>query len=306
MTEITIRLGTKEEYKEIVELYSKAYQDRFFNPDRVFKCGQKILKSEIGTETIPVGFLPEFQEYSGNLGIPFSCLIPQDSGAGQSFESFNRYWQEKLSDPNFKVFVAEKDGKIIGFIKGTFEYVDCDLDFPDVIFPTDIDKTKIISIGSLYIDPDYRETGAGTKLVKYYMQEAIKEKKEYSGFITDCYWRNNSQYFFNKTGAESIGFCNIPDLYLDKQLQRQTQNIVGEVMFWSKDKVEELLSTSTIDKKVCLADIPYTRQTLMYSAMVVAGGNMEEYKKIMQENSAPKTWQQFVRKQKPDCKNMFY
>lgn len=278
---ITRKANLEEFTTTLPELAYRAYSNRFFKKTTIEQNCNFILTREKLTLP-PNTSTKELLEYSGSLSIPYSCLEPQLDGSGQSLKSFKRYWFEKIDDPNFRVFVAEINKNIIGFVKGSFEYIDCDKDFPEIEFLQE--KNKIISLGSLYIDPDYRKGGVGTKLVKTYIQEALEEKGEYNGFITDCYWRNNSQYFFNKLGAVSIGFCNIPDIYLDKNLTRQTQNIVGEVMFWDENAINNLLKTDVINKSKILAQEEYTRNTMEYSLMTAALGNLEEYINIKSLN----------------------
>ena len=282
MEKIIIRKAKLEEFDYILpDLVARAYGDRFFNDSTIKNSGERILEKEGLKFPTNSGKDDEFLEYSGSLSVPFSCLKPQSNGAGQSFESFRSYWSEKKRDAAFRAYVAEFDGEIVGFVKGNFDYVDCANDFPDASLP---ETDKIISLGSLYIDPNCRRSGIGTDLVKCYMREALKEKVKCNGFVTDCYWRNNSQYFFNKLGASSVGFCNIPDIYLDENLERRTQNIVGEVMFWSKENIDKLLSNSIIKSGEILADNKYTRNTTEYSAMVVAKGNMGNFKAVKNEN----------------------
>lgn len=281
MEKVIIRKARLEEYDEILpRLATKSYQDRFFNDKTIKENSRRILeieKLELSKNTSE----DEFLEYGGSLSIPFTSLRPQLNGSGQSFESFRRYWIEKKSDKNFKVYVAELSGKIIGFVKGNFEYVDFSKDFPDVSIT---EREKIISLGSLYVDPDSRRGGVGTDLVRYYIKEAIKEKQECNGFITECYWRNNSQYFFNKLGASSIGFCNIPDVYLDDKLERKIQNIVGEVMFWGKKEIDRLLNTPIIKSGEILSDTTYTRNTSEYSIMTIAKGDIDNFRSIKSQN----------------------
>ena len=124
------------------------------------------------------------------------------------------------------------------------------------------------------------------------MAVALKENPDCKAFVTDCYWRNNSQYFFNKLGATSVGFCNIPDIYLDDQMERKIQNIVGEVMFWSREKVDEFLKTTAIEKGKNLADIPYSRNTQEYSLMTAAEGDLKTFEILKKQNIG--YWTRFI------------
>ena len=282
MEKLIIRKARLEEFDSVLpDLAARAYGDRFFDDKTIKNNTERVLKIEglVFPQKEREG--DEFLEYGGSLSIPFTCLKPQPNGSGQSFESFRRYWTEKKSDEGFRAYVAELNGKVVGFVKGSFGYVDCAEDFPEANLP---ETDRIVSLGSLYLDPDCRRGGIGTELVKKYMEEALIEKPDCKGFVTDCYWRNNSQYFFNKLGASSVGFCNIPDAYLDGNLERKTQNIVGEVMFWNREKIDTLLGNQAIKSGEILADAAYTRNTSEYSLMVAAGGDMEEFKAIKAKN----------------------
>jgi predicted N-acetyltransferase YhbS len=280
-----IRAAKAEEFDSILPtLAAIAYQDRFFNEESVARSGAMILERE--GICFPEPKKEEFLEYSGSLSVPFSVLKPQISGAGQSLLSFAKYWQEKKQDfldEKFKVFVAEIDGQIVGFVKGNFDYVDCTADFPEI---SELNgQQQICSLGSLYVNPNFRRTqGIGTKLVQKWISELLKEKPDCQGMLTDCYWRNNSQYFFNRMGAESIGFCDIPDSYLDEYLKRQTQNIVGEVMFWTREKLDNLIDIISIIKDQTPKVKKYTRHTLQYSLMTVAKGNMIDFIDLREQN----------------------
>jgi len=292
MSEIIIREAKAEEFDSVLpKLATKAYQDRFFNEESIKKSGEIILEQE--KLSFPKTENPEeerinreeFLEYSGSLGIPFSVLRPQENGAGQSLLSFMEYWQSKKEDfkeKKFKAFVAEVDSKVVGFIKGNFDYVDFEKDFSEIKELQN--QQKICSIGSLYVDPEFRRTqGIGTQLVQKWTAELLRKKPNCEGMLTDCYWRNNSQYFFNRLGAVSIGFCDIPDTYLNKTLTRQTQNIVGEVMFWNREAMEKLIKTNNLKKGENLSQEKYTRNTSEYSIMTVAKGNMTDFIKLKKE-----------------------
>lgn len=293
MSEIIIREAKAEEFDvALPALATRAYQDRFFNEEGITRSGEMVLRQE------QLSFLKprtleeekttkeEFLEYSGSLSIPFSVLRPQENGAGQSLLSFTRYWQSKKEDflsGKFKAFVAEIDGKVVGFMKGTFDYVDFATDFPAI--PEFANRQNIAVATSIYVDPNFRRIqGIGTKLVQKWFYELLKEKPDCQGKISDCYWRNNSQYFFNKLGAKSIGFCNIPDMYLDESLTRQTQNIVGEVMFWDREAMEKLVSASKLESGQTLASDRYTRNTSQYSLMTVARGSMVDFISLREQN----------------------
>ncbi len=309
MSEIIIRPAKAEEFDVILPaLAARAYQDRFFDEDSITKSGKMLLEREklLKKEDIPsfpfinqedVSFLPfenqeEFLEYSGSLSVPFSVLRPQSSGVGQSFQSFQEYWEKKKEDSKFRAFVAEVDGRVIGFVKGTFDYVDCAEDFPQIEELQG--QRKVCSLGSLYVDSEFRRTqGVGTRLVQEWSRRLLKEKPDCQGMLTDCYWRNNSQYFFNKLGAESIGFCSIPDTYLAEEqdengriaLERRVQDISGEVMLWTRERLENLIGTDSLGKGQMLAVVVYTRNTSQYSLMTAAEGSMVEFVKLRKENS---------------------
>lgn len=269
MTNVIIRKARIEEFVDILPRVAfKAYSDRFYNKEAIKKHAEIIRIKEGLDKKIKGETEEEFLEYGGCLSIPYTKLSPKANGEGQSLLSFKKYWNDKIEDfkkGKFKVFVAEIDGKVIGFVKGTFDEVD-KKDFPDC----DLSNKKIFSLGSLYVLPNCRKNGVGTLLTKKWIKNLLIECPECEGMLTECYWRNNSQYFFNKLGAKSIGFCNIPDIYLNSKLQHSIQNITGEVMFWNRDKLDLLANNRFTNKE-------YTRKTQNYVDMVKARGNFEEY-----------------------------
>lgn len=269
MENVIIRKAKIDEFINILPTVAfKAYYDRFYNIETIKKNVDIIRQAE--SEIVKYNETEEeFLEYGGCLSIPYTKLSPKVNGAGQSLLSFTKYWLSKIKDfqdGKFKVFVAEINGKIVGFVKGTFDEIN-KKDFPDCQLAED---KKICALGSLYILPSCRKKGIGTMLTKEYIKNLLKESPNCDGMLTECYWRNNSQYFFNKLGATSIGFCNIPDLYLNEQLELATQNITGEVMFWDRNKLDLLANNRFTNKE-------YNRKTQNYIDMEKFKGNFEEY-----------------------------
>ena len=269
MENVIIRKAKFDEFINILPMVAfKAYYDRFYNIETIKKNSNIIRKRE-GEVIQNNETEEEFLEYGGCLSIPYTKLSPKANGTGQSLLSFTKYWLSKIKDfqdEKFKVFVAEVNGKIVGFIKGTFDKIDKN-DFPDCKLE---ENKNLFALGSLYILPSCRKKGIGTMLTKEYIKNLLKEHPNCDGMLTECYWRNNSQYFFNKLGAESIGFCNITDLYLNEQLELATQNITGEVMFWDRNKLDLLANNRFTNKE-------YNRKTKNYVKMLKFKGNFEEY-----------------------------
>ena len=275
--DLLIRPLERDEFDLMGKVAAKFYQDRFYNEETIKKQAQRIYnEKELEGMT-----QEEIQEIAGNISILFPNLKPNDI-YGQSEENFLRYWKEQKDNPDFKAFVAidKETNQICGFVKGDFKYVDLQ-DFPHVTFPEGINPNKILSIGSLYVDPECKGKGAGKALASTFMLNSLAENNfDYSGFLTDCFWRNNSQFFFNKCGAERIGFCDIPDRYVDKDGKTNIQNITGEVMFWTPENVENFLKN-----KVKITS-PYSRKNPDYKTMEKAKGSMPEYLKLKQKDNS--------------------
>lgn len=70
-------------------------------------------------------------------------------------KKFKKYLEQAIKKSNPNILVAEKEGKLIGFI--TYEKVDADYFDTNIIEHGDILE--------LYVDPKYRKMGAGKKLM---------------------------------------------------------------------------------------------------------------------------------------------
>ncbi len=231
MGDIIIRKARVSEIgKTLGFLHFIAYKDRFFNKEVAFNSAIKISKNE---KNIDFKTILDPVEFGGYLGINYRDLIP-NGDEGQSLESFNQYWDSKKNDfenGKFITYVAEdkKTNKLVGFVKGDYS----------------INSYGSNELGSIYIDPNYKGIGLGFDLVKKYFTDIIEKNPNCNGIMTDCYIRNNSQYFFNRLGATFHSFCSIPNLYLTRRrigiLEQESLCIGGEMMSFSRKNIEDVI-----------------------------------------------------------------
>lgn len=281
MEEIIIRKAKIEEFQDILPtLAFRSFSNRFHNDNHIIQLDTIIKRNEGLSEELNETETQKL-EFAGSLGI-FPVLIPKTNGEGQSLEYFKKYWRSKQQafiDNDFYTFVAEDlEGHLLGFIKGGYENVE-----PERAKLCTGTGENIKEFGSLYVDPAYRNAGLGQKLTQLAAQHLMNKFPECEGILTDCYFRNHSQYFVNKMGAVSVGFCNIPDGYLkleNNTLVDATQNITGEVMFWTKEQINVLINKNLINlarnERIGTVE-KYTRNTLEYSKQL--GKILDEFEK---------------------------
>ncbi|TVQ82265.1 MAG: GNAT family N-acetyltransferase [Micavibrio sp.] len=242
---IRIRPARRSDEAALADLAYRSYKDRFFNDAVTDRLG---------------GSLKVFPE-----------LIPDDeNGTGQNRAFFAAYWAEaieKLDEKDgFLCYVAEfiADGEmtgcIRGFVKGYGGALEKDLfeiyekentrrksekltdDFNKSAAkkaPVDLPQAeKIAELGSLYIDPACRKTGIGKVLTQRWAREM--RARGYTAMVTRCYKENNSQRFFEKTGAELFSDCPIPQQFNTASGKRGNLTLPGETLFWSAAQLKAL------------------------------------------------------------------
>ena len=137
-----------------------------------------------------------------------------------------------------EILIAESDGKVIGavtisqrdisFISGKWKNSN------EQIINDLIQKVAGIWISRLYVFPEHRHKGVGTKLLK----DAVRYLKErgyttaYAGIYIKNLFRKSSYRVFKKNGFEKIGscICFIPEGYcrgvlLKKQLTHKLEKM---------------------------------------------------------------------------------
>lgn len=93
------------------------------------------------------------------------------------------------SNPQFQVFIAEKDNEVIGMALYYYRYSTW--------------KGKTIHLEDLIVNENYRKTGAGKALYKKVMEQAQLEKiKRVEWAVLD--WNQNAIDFYEKTGAKVL------------------------------------------------------------------------------------------------------
>ena len=101
--------------------------------------------------------------------------------------NINSYFEKRINDNNFVIFVASIDNIVIGYING---YIDGD------------NKIKIeieAIIQSIYIEDNYRNKGIGTKLINEFVKYVKEMGVKY--ILIDNFIQNESaRYLYNKLG----------------------------------------------------------------------------------------------------------
>ena len=101
--------------------------------------------------------------------------------------NINSYFEKRINDNNFVIFVASIDNDIIGYING---YIDDD------------NKIKIeieATIQSIYIEDNYRNKGIGAKLINEFVK-CVKEKGVKYILIDNFIQNESARYLYNKLG----------------------------------------------------------------------------------------------------------
>ena len=288
--DLLIKPLEKDEFDLMGKITARFHQNRFFDKEVIRKKAEKIYtEKELRNMT-----QEETQEAGGNLSIMFPNLKPNGI-YGQSEESFSRYWQEQKDNPDFKAFIAKDKttNKVLGFVTGDFKYINLQ-DFPYVTFPQYADLSKILSIGSLYMNPNptWKEKEIGKTLISTFMLNSLIENDfKFSGFLTNCFWRDNSQFFLDRCcGARRIGFCDMPNRYIDEDGKTNIQNLTGEVMFWEWPNVRKLINSMP----PILSEEEYTRKDSDYKTMEKVKGYMPEYLKLKKEEKERKKHEKYL------------
>ena len=68
-------------------------------------------------------------------------------------EEFKEYIEKRINDSNFKIFIAEDDEVLVGYVMGWIEYR-----------PPIYRKRKVGYLSNIYVDETYKRHGIGKKL----------------------------------------------------------------------------------------------------------------------------------------------
>jgi GNAT superfamily N-acetyltransferase len=118
------------------------------------------------------------------IGVLWALWVrSQDPGASPDLEAFEKYQEDIFNLPDFHYFVAEVDGKVVGFVN----------DFVSRVPSTG--KTMGMS-EQLYVLPEYRNTGVGGLLFRRIRESA----KESGAEVLALQCRPEKQVFWEKKG----------------------------------------------------------------------------------------------------------
>ena len=219
-TNLKIRPARADEYPALAALHYRAYYDRFFDPQARGKDGAL---------------------YQAPLAREFPTLA-----AGQNEDYFRRYWQKFVCnldaaprERNY-VFVAESEGRLVGFIKGNGKPLEGDLKslFNAASLGDNQDPALCCELGSVYCDPRSKYKGAGKALTEAFAKTLYD--LGYRMMVTCAYDKNDSPRFFEKLGARSGGKCAIPNDYLDSCGRIATIDIPGVWLYWDRGAMKRL------------------------------------------------------------------
>lgn len=114
----------------------------------------------------------------------YDNIIPEKYLMDLSYEQHEVKWEKIISEGLAEVFIAEEDGKIVGFVSDRK------------------DKDKRV-LGAIYILDDYQGQGIGNALMKeifhYFSQENLE--KVYVEVLAD----NTAKAFYEHYGAKYVG-----------------------------------------------------------------------------------------------------
>ena len=215
-----IRPARANEWPVLADLHYRAYYDRFFDPQARGKDG------------VP---------YGAPLAREFPVLAK-----GQNEDYFRRYWEKfvrnfdnGLRARNY-VFVAESEGRIVGFIKGSGKPLDGELKtlFNAASLGDNPDPALCCELGSIYCDPSTKYNGAGKARTAAFTKALYD--LGYRTMVTCAYDKNDSPLFFERLGARFAGACVIPNDYLDEQGRTATTDIPGVWLYWDKKAMKGL------------------------------------------------------------------
>jgi len=132
-------------------------------------------------------------DYKELMGL-YNLFVKSDRYSRYDNDSFVRVRQ----NPNNFVFVAEDEGKLVGFISFSIR---------DVIrYPK-----QILELDEIFVLQDYREKGTG-KMFMDQMEKIAKEKNCYRIFIESHYDHKGAHKFYETLGYTNNGYHFIKDM----------------------------------------------------------------------------------------------
>lgn len=110
------------------------------------------------------------------------------------------------------ILVAENDAEVIGAVSighNEIFYVPREWKSTNEPYPNNLEKIQGGWISKLYVFPQYRSKGVGTKLVGEAVKHLKKKgfKEAYAGIYIKNRFRTISQRIFEKNGFKKIGSC---------------------------------------------------------------------------------------------------
>jgi len=135
----------------------------------------------------------EEKDYKELMGL-YNLFVKSDRYSRYDNDSFARVRQ----NPNNFVFVAEDEGKLVGFISFSIR---------DVIrYPK-----QIMELDEIFVLQDYREKGVG-KILMDQMETIAKEKNCHRIFIESHYDHKGAHKFYETLGYANYGYHFIKDM----------------------------------------------------------------------------------------------
>lgn len=127
-----------------------------------------------------------------------TCARIEKQESGESIDIIEDEIEEQIEDEDHYVFVAEEEGKVVGFISGEWQR-----------------WNNSVYIDSLYIDENHRHKGYGSQLLKQMIRKSreIRSKKV---FIDVEAGNTNALILYLKHGFEINGY--VQDFYRSKEV----------------------------------------------------------------------------------------
>lgn len=243
---IVIRKAQKSDEKALAELAYQAYYDRFFNREvtDIYGASLRVYPKLIPNEEKDTGqCLSTFQEYwkkaIQNLDNPdqrFLCFVAEVyTPQGKKIVGFRKGYALPLEDEEYRRYVNENKKRALIRKRNDYYGINTYDDTREISLPP---QNKIAGSSSLYISPDFKRSGLGRRLIKRYAQEVIK--LGFTGMMTSCYVKNDSQKFLKSMGGDFFIKCNIPVSYRKEDKTLDICNIEGLMCLWDEKTLQKL------------------------------------------------------------------